>query len=637
MKRKAAAALAGLLAASMLFAACGAKEGNTAPATEETGKTTEVAETDLAGEDAADDKAGTADQSDDTSDASASALPNYDDLPADFTYLINSAVDTVYYESYNDNPVAKYWLGKEWDADGDGTGRKITIDFIAPPAGSEGDNINTLIATGEYPDIMDLSHSSQSAVQLYDEGILLDITEYVETYMPNYMSWIKEHDYYNYLTNEVDGERRFIQLYDVCDQTGEFWGGFIYRRDWIVRYGKNPKTGKAFTGAYNEEGVWEDDVVFPSGGDEPIYISDWEWMLDIFATALKEQGITDGYPMSIPYSGAFLTGEMVSAFGISPMWYIGEDGTCHFGGYEDGMRAYLECVSQWYKNGWIDPYFEEHSNDNFFMIDQTTLYSGKVGLFYGLTSQLGSTMDVSGGDTSNPTNGIVCFGARQPINDKYGDASMQNKEPAIFLSGSLANTTLGITNKAEEKNIASLLTALDYLYTLDGGMLRNVGFSKEEMAEIQDEFYLQWGLEDGAYEKVVSGDDYTYVINKDALTAETGLDGAASMQRVLGMTTMGHVDHGRKADEERSVMNWSAYSTTGNIPPAVSRQLSADQATNHSAVQSAMITYYGQEMPGFVTGTKDISDDAEWEAFCDGLKELGVDTYCEDINAVIGK
>lgn len=68
----------------------------------------------------------------------------------------------------------------------------------------------------------------------------------------------------------------------------------MYRRDWIVKYGKHPQTGQAFTGGYtdpNDVDSWTDDVVFPSGGTDPVYISDWEWMFGSFTEAMAASGL----------------------------------------------------------------------------------------------------------------------------------------------------------------------------------------------------------------------------------------------------------------------------------------------------------------------------------------------------------
>ncbi len=621
--------LALALAAAMTVAAlAGCGSSGSGQGTPETPAETKIEE-EAPAADQAEEPAKT-DAADATEDAADEDIPT-----EELSYIISNAVSTEFYpDGYNDSPAYKYWVSKP--ATVDGKKHYLSLDFWEAPVNGENDYLNNLMATGEYPDVINIAYSSMKAPELYDQGIAIDLTEYVEKYMPNYVAWAEDHDYVDYVTNMVDGERRYIQLYDVCDQPGEMWGGYEYRRDWIVKYGKNPKTGEAFSGEWTEDAngrrSWEDDVVFPSGNNEPIYISDWEWMLDIFATALKEQGITDGYAMSIPYQGAVLTGDFFSGFGGGPLWYMNEDGECVFGMTQDHAKAYIECMQTWFKNGWIDPYFDEHTNDIFFSIDTPSVYSGKVGAFYGLTSQLEDRMDTGAGDASD---GAVVFGAKQPINDVYGTADDQNKEPNNYYGGDLVNVSVVISNKADPEAIPTFCTKLDELYTADGGMLRNYGLSKEEQEEFQSEQYIEWGMEDGVYEKVTNEDgSYTYVLNPKR-DSQDGLAAALSMMRVLAQTTNANLDRGYSESEAASVANWTYYPVTGNIPSAVSAQLNPEQAQEYSAMQNNILTYVSQELPGFIRGDKSL--DSDWDAYVDGLEAFNPEMYCDWINEIIGK
>ena len=156
-------------------------------------------------------------------------------------------------------------------------------------------------------------------------------------------------------------------------------------------------------------------------------------MLNIFNTALEEEGISDGYGMSIDYTGHYGTGDLVSAFGGgSSTWYIDAD-TVKFGGNSEDFRTYLQALNTWYANGWIDEGFAENSSDIFYRIDSTSVHQGKVGLFYEAMGTLGSLLDISDGLPNSPengyTNGIMMFGASAPINDIYGGLQQQGKEP----------------------------------------------------------------------------------------------------------------------------------------------------------------------------------------------------------------
>lgn len=222
----------------------------------------------------------------------------------DFTYMVANGItlppEVVEME---DLPSFQYALSKDWDPDGNGNSRKVNVDIWTPPAGSESDYANTLASTGDYPDVMNIQIMSMSAAEMYEDGMILDITDYVNQYMPNYLKFFEENpEYAGRQLTMVDGEPRYLCLYHLDHTMPLPWGGMMYRRDWIVKYGKNPETGEPFSGQWEDDN-WTDNVVFPSGETWPKYVSDWEWMLDIFKTALEEQGLTDGYAYSTTYTG----------------------------------------------------------------------------------------------------------------------------------------------------------------------------------------------------------------------------------------------------------------------------------------------------------------------------------------------
>lgn len=575
---------------------------------------------------------GSTDSSDSASDSASTGSTSMDEKSAEFTYLIQVSMDGVWYDDYDDNPCAQYWLSREWDADGDGEGKILAIDFWAPTSGAETDYVNTIISTGEYPDVLEMTYSSESALELYEEGIALDLTEYVEAYMPNYLAYIAEHPEYTFTTS-VDGEAKYIQLLEVRNELETPWGGFLYRRDWIVKYGANPVTGAAFYGEW-VDGEWVDDVVFPSGNTDPATITDWEWMMEIFETALEELGITDGYAVQLTYSGATGTGDLVSGFGgIGPALYYDANGNVAFGGTSDGLRAYVECMTEWYSNGWIDPAFAERASDMYFMIDSATVYSGKVGLWYGLVSQALDNLDP--GDGSNPyLDGAVVFACTSPINDKYGDTSVQGTEPTVFYQASLVGTGPIITDKAADKDIATLLTAIDYLYSDEGSVLRTRGMNKEILDANPDaeytQTYIEWGLEDGAY--TMDGD--TIVVSQVINDNNNDLNDAATMFRIVGMGAYANVDLGYSQTKEHLLDVWTSYTATGYIQSDLTNQLSSSAYSAYSAFRTNILTLQAQWLPLYIMGQLDVTSDADWQSYVDEVNALNPDEIVSLLQAV---
>ncbi len=578
--------------------------------------------------DAADDAAA----SEETPSGEETAAAPVDERSTDFTFLNSVAENTYFYEEYEDNEVVQYWLDRDWEVDGNPY--RISIDFSSLPAGSERDVMNTLIATGEYQDVISMTYSAETAPALYEEGVVMDITEDVYKYMPNYVQWMEDHpEYATRMTNKVDGEDRILQLYTVGDIAEAPFSGYLYRRDWLVKYGKNPETGEAFTGGWQDDEhlAWEDDVVFPSGNTDPIYISDWEWMFDIFQEALKGEGIDDGYAFQLYYAGDTSVGGLVSSFtNGNSYYYLDEEGKCQHGFTSDGYRAYIECMTEWYSRGYTNQNFEENANVMFWKIDDTITFAGKVGLWYGTSGCYGNMMATD----TDIARDMCAYGAPYPINDVYGDEDAKGNDPCCFLGGLVLNGSYCITDKAADKNLPALLTAFDYLYTHEGGILRSRGFSKEQVEETNSEFYPKWNLQDGAYSyEDIDGEDW--IVINPAMNEE-GVKGAAAMIRVPGLTVNDHVDLGYNPVGRRSYELWTMYENSGYLTSDITGLLPSDVSDVTSLNTTNIRSYIAMELPNFITGRTDIHDDAAWKAFCDGLMVFDPDAYRDAVNEVLG-
>ena len=560
----------------------------------------------------------------------------------DFTYMISNGIsNTTIFSEYEDAPVLDYVLQTEWDPDGNGNTRKITLDVWAPPASSEADYANTLLSTGEYPDVMNIQVANMTAYEMYEDGMSLDITDYVMKYMPNYRSFFERHpEYAGRETCIVDGERRYLCIYQLDEVAPGAWGGMMYRRDWIVKYGKDAD-GNSFSGEWLEDGNWTDNVVFPSGETFPKYVSDWEWMLAIFQEALAAEGISDGYAYSVAASGENgVGGDMESGFGATGMWYIDpEEGKVVYGAVKDGFRTYLECMNTWYQNGWINPSFYERAGEMFYLVDSGSVYSGKVGAWYGLTSQLGGAMQ---NEQIPWTNGIVVFAAPTPINDVYGDESCQNITPFAYYATGQFGGQIVITDKAADKDLPALFTFLDHFYDQKSGAIQaTYGLSKEEVEDAKTvapaayERYVKMGLENGAYSiteegKILKDPSYYPEDNND-------IGGSTALVRFSKLTVESNLDRGYLPYYKEQMDLYRLYDAgPASIGNEISAQLTPDQSSHFSEVYTNISTYTNQAVPEFITGELDIHDDAAWQEFCDTLESYDYQSYCDDLNGVLG-
>jgi len=539
--------------------------------------------------------------------------------------------DTSYYDTYDKNPSIEYLLGKTWGPDN----KKVDLEFFIPVTGQQADNFNTLLSTGDYPDVMDATMYGGSIIDLYEQGIAVDLTDLIDQYMPNYKAFLDANPLIDQeCSYVVNGEKKYLTINKLADSLGYGWGGYQYRRDWIIKYGENPIDGSAFSGNYtaqNDDGSvnidsWQDNVVFPSGGPHPVTISDWEWMLNIFAEAIADLGITDGYPTSLYYPGFLATGDLVSAFGGGNTggWYKHADGTIHFGGNDEDFRVYLQAMNTWYGNGWIDKAFTEHSADMFFMIDDAKVRSGKVGLWYGLTSQLLGRLD----DGEGLKDGMVVYAARQPINDKYGSAAQQNVEPYTMYQAGRVNNRWIVTDKTQEKDLAPLLSLIDYMYTQEGALLGSLGLSKAQYEETQNELYQRYELTEGAYyqvpaEEVRGSKIYRWV---DTIANDGGgLGGAVKANRFNYLDVFSLIITPGTPILLDNYDQWIWYENTGGITGAISNQVTTDEQKIISKTQTNLNEFMAKSVPSFIRGDKDPFNDADWEAYVRALNKYNPD------------
>ncbi|MCC8101701.1 MAG: substrate-binding domain-containing protein [Clostridiales bacterium] len=535
-----------------------------------------------------------------------------------FTWWIYSGAASSYYTEYQENPSIVYTLSKTWGEDE----KAIALEFWAPAAGEADTNYSTMIASGDLSDIIDLT-VCDPPLTMYEKGYALDITEYVEANMPNYVELVhSDFTIYNSCVTLVDGEEHYYALRTIADEPDDVFTGYMYRRDWIVKYGTNPETGKAFTGAYtnpDDQDSWEDDVVFPSGGADPIYISDWEWMFEIFETAMADLGIDDSYCISIYYPGFTWSGGLTSSFGGGTnYWYQDADYQVHFGGDEDSFRTYLECLNAWYEKGWLDPDFYQRTSDAFYAIDDTSVRQGKVGMWCGLQSELGGRLDMEDGGY---TNGIFVAGAPYPINDIYGDESCQYVEPNCVMANSTVGGGVLITTAAKDKDLATLCSYLDYFYTEEGALIRTLGLNADQVAEMEDNtFYADYGMEDGAY---FVNDEGMYEKSSTMANDSSELYTAAVFMKSPGLTLVANVDSGLADSYQYSIDLWSKYANPGFFSGTITTDMmTSEDTTTCSNLWSKILEYMTNNAVYFITGEKDIaSDSTDWANWCKSLSK----------------
>ncbi len=547
--------------------------------------------------------------------------------PEDDTYYtmwIHSGPGSSYYTEYEDNPAVKYAETMTWGEEG----KSIFIDCVIPPANKEPDDLQNMYINGNLTHVLD-GVICDSADIMYANNRIIDLTEYVNQYMPNYKKVLDTvEDVRKSAVFNIDGEEKILGIVTVNESYKDVNFGYEYRRDWIVKYGSNPQTGAAFSGGYTDESdpdSWEDDVVFPSGGSDPVYISDWEWMFGIFETAMEDMGIDDGYCISMYYPGYMWSGGLCSSFGGgTPMFYVNDQGQACFGGVSDSFRTYLECLSAWYEKGWLDKTFDQKTSDAHYAIDSAKIHQGKIGIWYGQQSTLGNRIYNQNDPSQTPlAEGIFVAGAPMPINDIYGPEECRNVIPDCTAAGvGMQGSPVYITTKAVEdgKDIAALCAFFDYFYTEEGAVVKTVGLNQEQVQASGSDFYEKNGLTEGAYTNVSDG-EYRYRL-ADALALDGGnLRIAVSADKMPGLALVKSVDKCQSATFRASMDAWIKYPNIGLWNGTPGFLIEEEDSKAIDKIRTKLLNYMDAHTMEFIKGQKDVTDDKTWEDWCTMLRK----------------
>ncbi len=208
----------------------------------------------------------------------------------------------------------------------------VRIELIVPPVGEAATNFSLMLTNRKYPDIIigfDNMYSS-GGDEAIEEGIILDLKDLVEQYMPNYQAARTASEYRMLNTITDEGTMPYICTLSYQDQSSITYGGPIIRQD----------------------------VLDKLGLDMPVTFDDWH---EYLTRAKDELGMTRGLGLANTGISKYNAFNAAFDFGMSDpaqggVFYV-KDGVVQYGPLSEGYKEYVTLMAQWYSEGLIDPDF----------------------------------------------------------------------------------------------------------------------------------------------------------------------------------------------------------------------------------------------------------------------------------------
>jgi putative aldouronate transport system substrate-binding protein len=483
------------------------------------------------------------------------------------------------YSDYSENPIIQA-MNKKYN---------VTVKFEQPVRGTERDAISLMFGTGEYTDMIEMSNYTGSIPQLYEDGVIADIAQYLD-YMPNFKNLLETDE--GFRRTSYDDSGRILTLRNISDPYELPFAGLMYRHDIL-----NTITGG--------------NVRFPSGNGYPKTIEDWEYMLPLFKMYFEAAGMKEYAPLIIPYNGVIPYGDFINSFGSRASFYL-DGSTVKYGPIEEPFLKYLTKMHEWYEKGWIYKDFASRVNDMFFLPNTSLTYGGSAGAWYGLTFQVGDSM-------SMPQYNLF-FDVRampSPLSTADGVTEFAN----FAINPPYENGGVGWAFTARCKNLPKLLSVMDYFYSEEGGYLKS-GLTKET-GSAENKYYVDAGLEDGLY--WFEGD--TAVMNPK-------LAEFSNYNAFLGMRLPGRVRPDvpklpdRLALETSNMAIWNPYPNAKHTklpgPAGTGAARTAEEETVYAASYVRTTDYLDSTIPKFIMGTLPLNDQ-NWAEFKTQLRNIGIE------------
>ena len=326
----------------------------------------------------------------------------------------------------------------------------VHVEWMIPASGSEQEQFNLLFASGELPDMMYNQGYIDGLDAAIDDEYLLDLTPYVNEYMPNYLAAIEKAPNPNLKKYVRTDSGRYGAVYTVFETDQIPWMGWAIRQDWLDELGL----------------------------EVPVTYEDYENVLKAFK---EKKGCSA--PLAIPSNEILAVGYGYGLYGgglFVDGWYQ-ENGETKFYFYSDreAGRKTLETLTRWYSEGLIDPDFATGFS---FGTDSVIVNNGNTGLASIIYTHPNSSLKPA-------VDAGAKFTPLLPPVEKAGDPIKARMESQIY------GASMVISADSEKKELC--MRWLDYLFSEEGALFANYGIEGEtfEMVDGEPSTFYDWTRE----------------------------------------------------------------------------------------------------------------------------------------------
>ncbi len=565
MKNKLVKAIALAMVVAMLLVGCGSSEsGDSSSSSSDNGSGSSESESgteeEASGESAGESEEASGESAEESGDASGGAAE-----AGSVTYPLSTDKTISWYAQDNIIPHEKF---KDADESPFHTGLEknlgVDIEWIFPTAGADANSFTmTLFADPEaLPDIMGCYISDQAS-QYLDDELIWDLTDYLPTYAPDYWAYLQAHPDADKAAKTDDGRYYTLGFYREDGGWNDSYLGPVVRKDWMEECGL----------------------------EVPTNIAEFE---NVIRTFHDQYGAT--FNAASSRFNAIGLGSGFGAYSSSDTTYYVKDGKVGLAQTQPEWRAYLSWMNKLWEEGLID--------QDFFSEDDTTIkskiHNDQCGISVTSMGQLNNWNMEREADGKE----AVWIGIPYP---KKEDGTID----AIFGGSGIGTHTNVVTTAADEDTMKLCLQMMNYAFTEEGNLYWNYG---------EEGVSWEYG-DDGTPE-------FTSLVTDDTdVDPMTKYNGTTWGRLGIQATKLLYLKNSEAAIEANDTWYYiypddedKNYAVTAGWKWPVGTTFTTEEQDELDTLGGSLGTVISEDYAAFLTGTKDVDDDAVWQKHLDDLE-----------------
>lgn len=460
----------------------------------------------------------------------------------------------------------------------------VNFDFTCVSAVAASEAFSLMVASQDYCDILDGIVNVMGGgypggpAKAHEDGVIIDLTEYVEQYCPNYLTMLTDS---GQLANAKTDSGEILVFYPINTEFMTLTGVTV-RNDYLKALNLDvPVT-------YDDYEEYARAVKSKYQISDPIYLSSDtnSWVMGYNVTGFAASSDSTGVDHIFQRDGV-----VTSAF------------------LEDEYKEYLQRMHVWYEEGLISPAFYERTANIKSPEMESIILNGQIGIYPN------DANSIQNHESMSSVADMELVGAGWPRLTEDEVVHVSNSLDKLQQMGAVCISTDCV-------NFELVFRFMDWFYSEEAMML--AAFGVPDLYTVDDDGNVAYTE---AAEEEFENNQWGTTVNNAKGFYRAGIAGLKTQKDQF-------LNWGQDSREIEAVYVWNNehYDDAWLIPSTLSLTTAESQIVAETS--SDIITYAAETIPGYITGDRSFD---QWDEMVQKLKDMGLQKILDQYQAAVDR